>query len=54
MPTGVDAVFPDHREAVDLDGLPDPLITKWMLTLDSELLEQKKREQESVANDVEE
>ena len=28
--TGVDAVFPDRREALDLEGSPDALIQQWM------------------------
>ena len=53
MPTGVEAVFPGHRAPVDLDGSPDALIAEWMGTLDSELLEQKKREQKYVSDEVE-
>lgn len=49
-PRGVEAVFPDHRLPVDLDGEPDALIGQWMAVLD-----RKREEQASaVAEDIEE
>jgi hypothetical protein len=39
-PRGVEAVFPDRRTPVDLDGEPDALIREWM-----ELLDRKRQEQ---------
>jgi hypothetical protein len=40
---GVDAVFPDHRVPVDLDGEPDALIQEWI-----EILDRKRQEQEAM------
>ena len=48
-PTGVEAVFTDHRASVDLDGEPDGLIREWV-----ELLDRKIQEQEAVAVEIEE
>jgi hypothetical protein len=33
-PGGVEAVFPDHKEPLNLDAEPDALIQKWMAILD--------------------
>lgn len=48
-PRGVEAVFPDHRVPVDLDGEPDALIREWM-----EILDRKRQEREAVAMEAEE
>ena len=36
-PSGVDAVFPDRRVALDLDGKPGRLIQEWLETLDRKI-----------------
>ncbi len=33
---GVEAVFPDHRVPVDLEGSPDALVQQWTALLDAE------------------
>ena len=40
-PHGIEAIFPDRRMPVDLDGEPDDLIREWM-----ELLDRRRRELE--------
>lgn len=49
-PRGVEAVFPDCRLPIDLDGEPDALIGQWMAALD------RKREEQAavVPEEVEE
>ena len=41
-PTGVYAVFPNHRVPLDLDGKPDSLVTSYM-----EILHRRKRENDA-------
>ena len=48
-PLGVEAVFPDRRQPVNLDGEPDKLIQEWMAMLD-----RKRQEIEAVPVEVEE
>jgi len=48
-PRGVDAVFPDRRIPVDLDGEPDTLIATWM-----EILDRKRQEVEAAPIEIEE
>ena len=46
--SGVEAVFPDRRSAVNLDGSPDELIRVWM-----EMLDRKKRELDAMPVEME-
>ena len=48
-PGGIEAVFPDHRQAVNLDRAPDELIREWM-----EILDRKIREHEAAPLEIEE
>ncbi len=48
-PSGVDAVFPHRRVALNLDGKPDTLIQEWLETID-----RKMREQAAGATEIEE
>jgi len=45
---GIEAVFPDRRVAVDLEGDPDGLIREWIGILD----QKRKEQQEALAQDV--
>jgi hypothetical protein len=45
-PGGVEAVFPDRRMPVDLDGNPDALILQWM-----EMLDRKRQEQATATSE---
>jgi hypothetical protein len=47
-PNGVEAVFPEHRVPVDLQGEPDALIGEWM-----EILDRKRQEQEALPVEIE-
>jgi len=40
-PTGVVAVFPDHRAPLDLEQKPDPLIQEWLALLDQRIKEEQ-------------
>jgi hypothetical protein len=46
-PHGIEAVFPDRRIPVDLEGEPDSLISEWMAVLD------RKRQELEAATPVE-
>jgi len=48
-PGGIEAVFPDHRVPVDLQGEPDALIGEWM-----EILDRKRKELEAMPVEIEE
>jgi hypothetical protein len=48
-PRGVEAVFPDRRIPVDLDGEPDALIREWM-----EILDRRRQELEALPTEIEE
>ena len=50
-PTGVEAVFANHRSVVDIDGEPDALIKEWLAILDAR---REAREAERLAAVVEE
>jgi hypothetical protein len=53
-PDGVDAVFPDRRIRLDLEGKPDALVQEWIETLDRKAREQETtREQEAGAAETE-
>lgn len=54
-PNGVEAVFPDRRVDVDLDGEPDELIQEWLRMLDLNLREQERvRAREAETAEIEE